>query len=336
MSETFTPRRRTRAATAATSLQQVPDVVDPTASTATASAAPAPSRGLVEPAPPEDESTRSYAPSFLPFQLTDEMYAHIIQEPEKYGYAHLKAGVAKAPKFGHIYGVTDPLNPLVPDARVLYHTRVPALHRLAVETRTPGGRRPKLVDGLDWVPSSTANASSRLLRDGETELLRYYCARRTKSVAAQPLQKPFVLYQREIYEDLKATDPRNDTYNLKKKVGEQWRAMSEEQKSPYVKEAKIRNRSIRQRMASADPAELLVRHEMWLQKAGGDVADGDDDDETRARHANSAQSIHHTALRTRRQMLRPPLDRYTCLAHRVRCPSGTASASARPCALPRR
>ena len=153
----------------------------------------------------------SYCPSFVPFQLTDEMYARIIREPEKYGYAVLNAGVAKSPKYGHIY----------------------------VEMRTPGERRPKLVDGLDWVPSSTANASSRLLRDGETELLRYYCARRTKSSAAQPLQKPFVIYQRSVMAQMKDGNPMADTYAIKRLVGEQWRSMTNVQKNPYVNEARV-------------------------------------------------------------------------------------------------
>ena len=51
---------------------------------------------------------------------------------------------------------------------------------------------PKLVDGLDWVPSSAANASVRLLSDGVTELVRYYCARRTKAEVAKPHVKPSV------------------------------------------------------------------------------------------------------------------------------------------------
>ena len=106
-------------------------------------------------------------PAFVPFQLTDEMYAKIIRDPEAHGYPTLPAGSVKAPKFGYCF----------------------------VECRQMGLRRPKLVDGLDWVPSSTANASSRVLRDGQTELLRYYCARRTKSAAAKPLVKPYVLFQ---------------------------------------------------------------------------------------------------------------------------------------------
>ena len=89
-------------------------------------------------------------PAFFPFQLSDEMYARILNDPASFDYPELKAGTSKEPKFGHIY----------------------------VEVRRVGDRQPKFVDGLDWVPS--ANASRRLLRDGETELLRFCCARRTK------------------------------------------------------------------------------------------------------------------------------------------------------------
>jgi len=122
------------------------------------------------------DSVSSRHPVFVPFQLSDEMYAHIIRDPSLWGYPTLPPGSVRSPKFGHIW----------------------------VEVRTPGVRRPKLVDGFDWVPSSTANASTRLLRDGETELLRYYCARRTKDDSAKPTIKPFTIYQREVYDEVKA------------------------------------------------------------------------------------------------------------------------------------
>ena len=72
-----------------------------------------------------------------------------------------------------------------------------------------------MQDGLDWVPSSTANASSRMLRDGETELVRYYCARRTKADLARPHVKPYVIYQRSVYDDMKHADPSATTYEIK-------------------------------------------------------------------------------------------------------------------------
>lgn len=173
------------------------------------------------------------------------MYARILRNPAKYEYPELPAGVVKQPKFGHVY----------------------------VELRVPSERRPKLVDGLDWVPSSTANASRRLLRDGKTELLRYYCARRTKSEAAKPMEKPFVTFQREVYMETKSNSPRADTYGLKKEIGERWRAMSDDERSVYVQRARTNNRTIRSRMSGADPSELLVRHEMWLYEVGKEKAD---------------------------------------------------------------
>ena len=184
--------------------------------------------------------TLEYQPAFFPFQLSDEMYARILRDPAAHDYPTLPAGVAKNPKFGHIF----------------------------VELREPGARRPKLVDGFDWVPSSTANASTRTLRDGETELLRYYCARRTKDEDAKPALKAFVLWQRDIQDDVKADHPGEDTYAMKRRLGEMWRALDDEQKQPYVDQAKAHNKQSRQRMASADPAQLLVRHEMCLREKG--------------------------------------------------------------------
>ena len=46
--------------------------------------------------------------------------------------------------------------------------------------------------------------------------------------------------------------------------------MSLESKRPYIDEAQSTNRLIRQRMSTADPQQLLVRHEMWLQKSEED------------------------------------------------------------------
>ena len=108
-----------------------------------------------------------------------------------------------------------------------------------------------------------ANSSTRVLADGETELVRSYCARRTKSAAAKPPVKPFTLYQREVYEEIKADCGAGaTTYEVKRAVGENWRALDAEDKMPYVVRAHEQNKDARQRMASADPAQLLVRHEM--------------------------------------------------------------------------
>ena len=48
--------------------------------------------------------------------------------------------------------------------------------------------------------------------------------------------------------------------------------MTEAQKHPYKVEAQRTNRKLRQRMSSANPEQLLVRHEMWLQRAAVDEA----------------------------------------------------------------
>ena len=57
---------------------------------------------------------------------------------------------------------------------------------------------------------------------------------------------------------------------LKSIVGSRWRSMTEAQKHPYKVEAQRTNRKLRQRMSSANPEQLLVRHEMWLQRAAVD------------------------------------------------------------------
>ena len=198
--------------------------------------------------PPSSTSTAitmstAIEPAFFPFQLSDEQYARILRDPEAYDYPLLPPGRVKRPILGHIY----------------------------VELRAPGVRRPKLVDGFDWVPSSTANASSQTLADGVTQLLRYYCARRTKSVAAKPAVKPFNIFQRAVYDDVRDEHPGASGYEIKSRVGERWRALSEVLKKPFLDQAKKENAQARKRMSSADPAELLVRHEMWLQ-GGPDTA----------------------------------------------------------------
>jgi hypothetical protein len=111
-----------------------------------------------------------------------------------------------------------------------------------------------------------------MLQDGKTELVRYYCARRTKTELARPHIKPFVIYQRSVYESIKGTYPAASTYEIKALVGQQWRDMPAQAKAPFIDEAQRTNRLIRQRMATADPQQLLVRHEMWLQKAQIGVA----------------------------------------------------------------
>ena len=92
-------------------------------------------------------SSSSSGPGFVPFQLSDEQYASVCRAPEAHGYPTLATGevAAHGVKFGYIF-VED---------------------RGSVE-----GRRPKLQDGLDWVPSSSASSSNRLLSDGCSVLVR--------------------------------------------------------------------------------------------------------------------------------------------------------------------
>jgi len=191
----------------------------------------------VGPVLPEASGT---APAFVPFQLTDEMYAQIYRDPGAWGYPTIKAGAVQKPKFGYIY----------------------------VEMRQPGSRRPKLTDGFDWVPSSSANASVRPLAKPGESLVRNYCARRTRSADAKPQVRPFLIFQRERYDALKQEHPSSTTYELKALLGSTWRAMSDAQKRPYQEGAQRENRQLRSVLSRADPAQLLVRHEMWLRRTG--------------------------------------------------------------------
>lgn len=201
-------------------------------------------------------------PTSVPYQMSDEMYASILRDPTAFGYPVLPEGVVKGPKFGYIFVEIRPLN----------------------------HRRPKLVDGLDWVPSSTANASTRLLRDGQTELLRYYCARRTKDRSAKPDVKPFTLYQKEHGASIKAEAAASlDSYDVKKLVAQTWRALSAEEQEPFIKEARVFNATSRQRKAHADPSQLLVRHEMCLRVS----ADGARDGATLPKDVESRYLIHY-------------------------------------------
>ena len=93
-------------------------------------------------------------------------------------------------------------------------------------------------DGLDWVPSSTMNASSRMLKDGKTMLMRYYCARRTKSAAAKPSETAHVAYQRSVYDATRRSNPCASTYQLKSMISAQWRALPDEEKEPFLTHAR--------------------------------------------------------------------------------------------------
>ena len=179
-------------------------------------------------------------PAFVPFQLSDEQYASVYRDPDANGYPTLVPGAVRAPKFGYIY----------------------------VEQRSPGGRRPKLVDGLDWVPSSSANASYKMLKDGRSEIVRFYCSRRTKGEHARPQQKPYNVFAAERQEEVKAANPELNSYDVKKVLGQQWREMGAAAKRPYQEQSQHENRQLRQRMSAADPQQLLVRHEIWIQPQG--------------------------------------------------------------------
>jgi len=217
------------------------------ATTATASAAALPAA-----LPGPSSSGRSAVSlGYVPFQLTDEMYANIYRRPAAFGYPEVATGSVSNPKYGLIF----------------------------IETREAGARRPKLLDGLDWIPSSAANAKHKLLRDGKTELVRHYCSRRTKHESAKPASKPYVFYNKEVVDQVKRDNPGATTYEIKAIVGAQWRALPEtsDQKIRARAAAAEANRYHRQRLSMADPQQLLVRHEMWLQAA---PKYDDDDDST--------------------------------------------------------
>ena len=96
-------------------------------------------------------------PAFVPFQLSDEQCAcsqacsrasrsesvaplpadaNIYRHPDLYGYPTLPINSVRGPKFGYIF----------------------------IETRAESSRRPRLLDGLDWIPCSSANAKRRQLQ----------------------------------------------------------------------------------------------------------------------------------------------------------------------------
>ena len=210
-------------------------------------------------------------PAFVPFQLSDEQYASVYRDPDANGYPTLVPGAVRAPKFGYIY----------------------------VEQRSPGGRRPKLVDGLDWVPSSSANASYKMLKDGRSEIVRFYCSRRTKGEHARPQQKPYNVFAAERQEEVKAANPELNSYDVKKVLGQQWREMGAAAKRPYQEQSQHENRQLRQRMSAADPQQLLVRHEIWIQPQGL----------TRSKEAAPERVIVHylgSQTRRRRPLPTPP------------------------------
>ena len=90
-------------------------------------------------------------------------------------------------------------------------------------------------------------------------LVRSYFARRTKEKNARPPIKAYILYQREVYEEVKEDHPELNTYQIKKLVGAQWQALPDAHKRPYQEEAGALNRESRQSRQFADPAQLRIQ-----------------------------------------------------------------------------
>ena len=138
----------------------------------------------------------------------------------------------------------------------LPHSYVPTSYLCAYIS----GRRPKLLDGLDWIPSSATNAKQKLLRDGKTELIRQYCTRRTKSDSAKAAATAWGHFAREVVDSVKAEHPGKSSYEIKAITGDRWRALPEN--DPIKLRAKAAaadaNRFHRQRLARADPAQPHV------------------------------------------------------------------------------
>ena len=196
-------------------------------------APPQPQPALPQSPPPQP--TRSPTEplcGFVPYQLSAEMYANIYRNPAAFGYPEVASGTVARPKFGYIF----------------------------VETRTASGRRPKLLDGLDWIPSSATNAKHKLLRDGKTELVRQYSKLRTKPDAAKAAATAWGHFVREVVDSVKAENPGKTSYEIKAITGDRWRALPENDPIKVRSKAAAaeQNRFHRQRLARADPAQLDV------------------------------------------------------------------------------
>ena len=198
-------------------------------------AAAAAGRAAAAPRRPPASAGPSAGPAFVPFQLADEMYANIFRSPTKFGYP-LCDGSTFEPKFGYIF----------------------------VESRLPGSgaKKPKVeadADGVQWQQASTANATAKLLADGQTEFVRNYSARRSKgSCASRPQVRPFIVYQRQQYDAVKAENPGSSSGEVKAIIGQEWRSMSDEQKRPFKEEAQRINQQTKQQVGAVDPQELLA------------------------------------------------------------------------------
>ena len=102
--------------------------------------------------------------------------------------------------------------------------------------------------------------------------------------------------------------------------------MTEAQKHPYKVEAQRTNRTLRQRMSSANPEQLLVRHEMWLQRAAVD-----EPSQTSPSHLPCLVLVHYLGDDAFQMLTVPP--RPICVRPTVVCapdvqgPSDTLSSS---------
>ena len=204
-------------------------------------APPQPQQPALPQSPPQQPTRSPTEPlcGFVPYQLSAEMYANIYRNPAAFGYPEVASGTVARPKFGYIF----------------------------VETRAASGRRPKLLDGLDWIPSSATNAKHKLLRDGKTELVRQYCTRRTKSDAAKAAATAWGHFVREVVDTVKAEHPGKTSYEIKAITGDRWRALPEN--DPIKVRAKAAaadaNRFHRQRLARADPVQLHVKSAVLVE-----------------------------------------------------------------------
>ena len=194
---------------------------------------PQPRPALPE-SPPQQPTRSPTEPlcGFVPYQLSAEMYANIYRNPAAFGYPEVASGTVARPKFGYIF----------------------------VEIRTASGRRPKLLDGLDWIPSSATNAKHKLLRDGKTELVRQYSRLRTKPDAAKAAATAWGHFVREVVDSVKAENPGKTSYEIKAITGDRWRALPENDPIKVRSKAAAaeQNRFHRRRLARADPAQLDV------------------------------------------------------------------------------
>ena len=237
-----------------------------------------------------DVATRPRGAAFIPFQLSDEMYANILRD-EGGSFPVQEEGDAVVPKFGYIL-----------------------LVKMCQRKAALGS----------WPPKSWTNASSRLLLDGVTELVRNYSSRRPKTDEARGALRAFTLYQRSVYHDIKERSPGLTPYEIKARVGEQWRAMGDDAKKVYRDEAERSNRLLRQRLASANPSELLVRHEMWIQRV---------DAESGARSKPPAWTLVHYLGDAAFQNLtaRVPRPHHASTSRRFTSPSPRAPRRSRRC-----